>query len=110
MIKKILISLTLITIIGCCWFFFTLFDAIDLAPTKSDHLASEEKWKIEQRADIDSCEKHVLKNQIDLRRRSAKRVSELAFRMQTFLFFAVCIQIVLLVILILVPKRYILRI
>ncbi|MGJ1416991.1 MULTISPECIES: hypothetical protein [Sphingobacterium] len=52
MIKKILISLTLITIIGCCWFFFTLFDAIDLAPTKNNHLASEEKWKIEQRADI----------------------------------------------------------
>ncbi|MGJ1536013.1 hypothetical protein ACR784_13415 [Sphingobacterium multivorum] len=52
MIKKILISLTLITIIGCCWFFFTLFDAIDLAPTKNNHLASEEKWKIEQRDDI----------------------------------------------------------
>ncbi|MNJ95365.1 hypothetical protein D3C87_130760 [compost metagenome] len=52
MIKKILISLTLITILGCCWFFFTLFDAIDLAPTKNNHLANEEKWKIEQRADI----------------------------------------------------------
>ena len=60
MIKKILISLTSITIIGCCWFFFTLFDAIDLAPTKNNHLASEEKWKIEQQADIDSCEKNVL--------------------------------------------------
>ncbi|WON94295.1 hypothetical protein ACLCDV_10015 [Sphingobacterium sp. Lzh-3] len=110
MIKKILISLTLITIIGCCWFFFTLFDAIDLAPTKNNHLASEEKWKIEQRADIDSCEKHLLKNQIDLRRGNAKRVSELAFRTQTILFFVICIQIVILLILLIVPKRYIFKI
>ncbi len=103
MIKKsIVIGLATMTIIICGWLILGLTSSLDIPSNKNDQLASEQKWQVDQRTDIDSCEKQMIKNQIDLKRINERRISEQAFQTQLFALLIIVFQLILIVFVVLI--------
>jgi len=95
--KVIALSLSIITIIICGWLILKNIDHLDIAYNKVDTYIMWEKQKIDKRTDIDFCEKQLLKNDLDCRRKNDRIESEIAFQAQAFAFIIIIIQLILLV-------------
>jgi len=63
------------------------------------------KNKINERSDIDECEKKILTNKIDQNRTNAKYISQIAFQTQIISFVIIIIQLILFVFIFLIPKK-----
>ncbi|MDR6969541.1 uncharacterized protein YxeA [Flavobacterium arsenatis] len=103
--KTIAITLTLMTIVVCGWMFIDYVKHLDIASNKTDWYVMDAKHKINERTDIDDCEKKLLTNQIDLNRSNEKRISNFAFQTQIMLLAIIIIQIILLVFIVMMPKK-----
>lgn len=103
--KTIAISLTLITIVFCGWMIVNKLEKLDIVPNYTDTFASEDKRKINERTDIDDCEKKILRNQVDQNRAKFREMSDEAFQTQIILFVVMIIQLVLLVFISIMPKK-----
>ncbi|UIR56784.1 hypothetical protein LZQ00_02960 [Sphingobacterium sp. SRCM116780] len=95
--KIIALSLSLITIVICGWLIIKQLHLLDIPPNKNDTYAMWEKQEIDARTDIDTCEKKVLKNQIDLKRKNERYISDIVFENQRITLAVVIIQLILLV-------------
>ncbi|MBL3657354.1 hypothetical protein [Fulvivirga sediminis] len=87
--KIVVVMLCLATISVCSWLFLERVNLLDIPSNKNDFYANIEKQKIDERIDIHSCEKSILKREIDLIRRKEKELSQIAWQTQ------VCTQIVI---------------
>ncbi|WP_139350999.1 hypothetical protein [Sphingobacterium sp. CZ-UAM] len=106
MIKKsIVIVLAVMTIIICGWLILGLTSSLDIPSNKNDQFASEQKWQVDQRSDIDSCEKQLIKNQIDLKRVNERQISERAFQTQLFALLIIVFQLILIVLVVLICRK-----
>jgi|SRR5690606_25763331 len=103
--KVIALSLSIITIIICSWLILKNIDHLDIAYNKTDWYAMDSKRKIDDRIDIDFCEKQILKDRIDQRRNNARIESEIAFQAQAFASIIIIIQLVLLVFIFMIPNK-----
>lgn len=106
MIKKsIVIVLAAVTILICGWLILGLMSSLDIPPNKNDQFASEQKWRVDQRSDIDSCEKQIIKNQIDLKRVNERQVSGRAFQTQILALLIIVLQLILIVFVVLIRRK-----
>lgn len=104
--KKIIpLSLSIITIIICGWLILKNIDHLDIAYNKTDWYAMDSKRKIDERIDIDFCEKQILKDRIDQSRNNARIESNMAFETQVFAFIIIIIQLILLVFIFMIPNK-----
>ncbi|MPS72357.1 MAG: hypothetical protein E2590_04315 [Chryseobacterium sp.] len=103
--KIIAISLSAITIIVCCYLIVIKMGSLDIPVNKNEWYAMDAIHKIEDRTDIDECEKKVLKGKVKQDRENAKRVSNDAFQVQVIAFGVIIIQVFLLVLIILMPSK-----
>ncbi|WP_027381786.1 hypothetical protein [Epilithonimonas caeni] len=103
--KIIAISLSAITIIVCCYLIVIKMGSLDIPVNKNEWYAMDTIHKIEDRTDIDECEKKVLKGKVKQDRENAKRVSNDAFQVQVIAFGVIIIQVFLLVLIILMPSK-----
>lgn len=78
---------------------------MDIASNKTDWYAMDSKRKIDERIDIDFCEKQILKDRIDQSRNNARIESNMAFETQVFAFIIIIVQLVLLVFIIMMPSK-----
>ena len=106
--KIIALSLSIITIIICGWLILVNIDHLDIASNKTDWYAMDGKRKIDERTDIDFCEKQVLKSEIDCSRKNDRRESEIAFHAQSVAFIIIIVQLILLVFIAFMPQKLIL--
>ncbi|SDG45993.1 hypothetical protein [Epilithonimonas hungarica] len=79
--------------------------SLDIPVNKNEWYAMDAIHKIEDRTDIDECEKKVLKERVKQDRENAKRVSNDAFQIQVIAFGVIIIQIFLLVFIVLIPSK-----
>ena len=103
--KIIALSLSIITIIICGWLILKNIDHLDIASNKTDWYAMDSKRKIDERIDIDFCEKQVAKAKIDQTRANDKIESNIAFQAQAFAFVIIIIQFVLIIFIIMIPRK-----
>lgn len=103
--KSIVIVLAAMTIIICGWLILGLMSSLDIPSNKNDQFASEQKWKVDQRSDIDSCEKQIIKNQIDLKRVNERKISERAFQTQLLALLIIGLQLILIVFVVLIRRN-----
>ncbi|MDP9955412.1 uncharacterized protein YxeA [Epilithonimonas hungarica] len=103
--KIIAISLSIITIIICCYLIVIKMSSLDIPVNKNEWYAMDAIHKIEDRADIDEYEKRVLKERVKQDRENAKRVSNDAFQIQVIAFGVIIIQIFLLIFIVLMPSK-----
>lgn len=103
--KIIALSLSIITIIICGWFILKNIDHLDIASNKTDWYAMDSKRKIDERTDIDFCEKQILKDRIDQSRNNSRIQSNMAFETQVFAFIIIIIQLILLVFIFMMPSK-----
>lgn len=103
--KTIAISLSIITIIFCGWMIVNRLEKLDIIPNYTDTYASENKRKIDERTDIDDCEKKLLRNQVDQNRATFREISDEAFHTKIILLVVMVIQLVLLVFISMMPKK-----
>lgn len=103
--KIIALSLSIITIIFCGWLILKNIDRLDIAYNKTDWYAMDSKRKIDERIDIDFCEKQILKARIDQSRNNARIESNMAFETQVFAFIIIIIQLILLVFIFMIPNK-----
>jgi len=105
MIKKsVVIVLAAVTILTCGWLILGLMSSLDIPSNKNDQFASEQKWRVDQRSDIDSCEKQIIKNQIDLKRANERQISGRAFQTQILVLLIIVLQLILIVFVILIRR------
>ncbi len=78
---------------------------LDIPSNKNDTYASFEKQKINNRTDINECEKDILKNAIDFERENKRQISVISYQTQITAFVIILIQIVLLIIILMIPKK-----
>lgn len=100
--KSIVIVLAVATILTCCWLILGLMSSLDIPSNKNDQFASEQKWEVDQRSDIDSCDKQIMKNQIDLKRADERQISERAFQTQILALLITVLQLILIVFVVLI--------
>ncbi|MCS4226029.1 hypothetical protein [Sphingobacterium sp. BIGb0165] len=106
MIKKsVVIILAVMTILICGWLILGLVSSLDIPSNKNDQFASEQKWRVDQRSDIDSCEKQIIKNQIDLKRANERQISGRAFQTQILALLIIVLQLILIVFVILIRRK-----
>ncbi|ULT25533.1 MULTISPECIES: hypothetical protein [Sphingobacterium] len=106
MIKKsVVIVLAAMTILICGWLILGLVSSLDIPSNKNDQFASEQKWRVDQRSDIDSCEKQIIKNQIDLKRANERQISGRAFQTQILALLIIVLQLILIVFVILIRRK-----
>jgi|GEM_PF-405863 len=103
--KSIVIVLAAITILTCGWLILSLMNSLDIPSNKNDQFASEQKWRVDQRSDIDSCEKQIIKNQIDLRRANERQISGRAFQTQILALLIIVFQLILIVFVVLIRRK-----
>jgi len=103
--KIIALLLSIITIIICSWLILKNIDHLDIASNKTDWYAMDSKRKIDERIDIDFCEKQILKDRIDQSRNNYIIESNMAFETQVFAFIIIIVQLVLLVFIIMMPSK-----
>ena len=103
--KKIAIFLSLLTITICGWIIVDRLQYLDIPQNKNEWYAMNEKSKINTRTDIDQCEKNLLTNKIDQQRAIKVYVSGIAFQTQVIAFSIILIQIVLLIFIMLMPRK-----
>lgn len=103
--KSIVIVLAVVTILTCGWLTLSLVDSLDIPSNKNDQFASEQKWQVDQRSDIDSCEKQMIKNQIDLKRVNERQISGMAFQIQLFALLIIVLQLILIVFVVLIYRK-----
>lgn len=103
--KKIAIFLSVITIFICGWLIINRLNFLDIPSNKNDAYASFEKRKIDDRIDINECEKDILKNEIDFDRQKKRQISAIAYQTQIISFVIILIQIVLLILILRMPKK-----
>lgn len=103
--KSIVIVLAAMTILTCGWLIVSLMDSLDIPSNKNDQFASEQKWQVDQRGDIDSCEKQIIKNQIDLKRANERQNSGRAFQTQVLALFMIVLQLILIVFMVLIHRK-----
>lgn len=103
--KIIALSLSIITIVICSWLILKNLDHLDIASNKTDTYIMWEKQKIDDRTDIDLCEKKVLKSELDCRRKNDQIESNIAFQAQVFAFIIIIVQLVLLVFIFIIPSK-----
>ena len=102
--KAAAIILASITILICGWLIFSKIAALDIPTNKNDWYAMDRKRKVDERTDIDLCEKQILKTQIDSIRANERQIAETAFETQLFAFAIIIVQLMLIVIILLFPK------
>jgi peptidoglycan hydrolase CwlO-like protein len=95
--KTIVFILSISTIIISCWYFTKQLNYLDIVSTKNDQYSSFQKREIENRNDINDCQKEILKNQVDLKRTNKKEISKLAAETQFVLLTIIFIQLIILV-------------
>ncbi|UUV20481.1 hypothetical protein [Paenimyroides aestuarii] len=103
--KIIALSLSISTIIISGWLILKNIDHLDIASNKIDSYIIWEKKKIDERIDIDFCEKQLLKNNLDCRRKNDRIESEIAFQTQFFALIIIIIQLILLVFILMSPTK-----
>ncbi len=103
--KYIIISSSIITIIICGWLVLNRLEFLDIPSNKNDWYAMHSKRKIQERTDIDECEKKILINNIDKDREYKKRYSGIAFQTQIIAFIVIVIQLILLFTLLIPPIK-----
>lgn len=103
--KKVAIFLSIITIVICGWLIINRLNLLDIPSNKNDTYASFEKQKINNRTDINECEKDILKNAIDFERENKRQISVISYQTQITAFVIILIQIVLLIIILMIPKK-----
>jgi translation elongation factor EF-1beta len=79
--------------------------SLNVPVNKNEWYAMDAIYKIEDRTDIDDCEKRVLKENVKQDRENDKRVSNNAFQIQIIAFGVIIIQIFLLVFIVLIPSK-----
>lgn len=106
MIKKsVVIVLGAMTILICGWLILGLVSSLDIPSNKNDQFASEQKWQVDQRNDIDSCAKQIIKNQIDLKRANERQISGKAFQTQILALLIIVLQLILIVFVVLIRRK-----
>jgi hypothetical protein len=106
MIKKsVVIVLAAMTILICGWLILGLMSSLDIPSNKNDQFASEQKWQVDQRNDIDSCAKQIIKNQIDLKRANERQISGKAFQTQILALLIIVLQLILIVFVVLIRRK-----
>ena len=106
MIKKsVVIVLAAVTILTCGWLILGLMSSLDIPSNKNDQFASEQKWQVDQRNDIDSCAKQIIKNQIDLKRANERQISGKAFQTQILALLIIVLQLILIVFVVLIRRK-----
>ncbi|MNG79395.1 hypothetical protein D3C87_623710 [compost metagenome] len=106
MIKKsVVIVLAAMTILICGWLILGLMSSLDIPSNKNDQFASEQKWQVDQRNDIDSCAKQIIKNQIDLKRANERQISGRAFQTQILALLIIVLQLILIVFVVLIRRK-----
>lgn len=103
--KWIAIIFCLITIVVSGWFVVNQMGSLDIPSNKNDQYAAQQKWEINERTDIDKCEKAVLKNKIDAGRAIRREGAAHAFEKQFFAMFVIVMQIVILIVVCLMPRK-----
>ena len=103
--KIIALALSLITILICGWLIIDNVKHLDIASNKTDWYAMDAKNKIHARTDIDNCEKNLLQNQIDQKRKNERHNSQIAFQTQLVAFVLIALQLILLVLILLIPNK-----
>ncbi|WP_158655600.1 hypothetical protein [Sphingobacterium sp. HMA12] len=103
--KSIVIVLAVVTILACGWLILSLMDSLDIPSNKNDQFASEQKWRVDQRTDMDSCEKQIIKNQIDLKRVNERQISGRAFQTQILALFMIVLQLILIVFVVWIGRK-----
>ncbi len=103
--KNIALSLSFITIIICGWIIVNGLQFLDIPSNKNEWYAKDAKNKINERSDIDECEKKILTNKIDQERTQKKYISEIAIQTQMISFVIIIIQLLLLLFIFLIPKK-----
>ncbi|WP_291870614.1 hypothetical protein [Maribacter sp.] len=103
--KTIAIILSILTIITCVWLILNRLDLLYIPANKIEHVASFEKQQINNRTDINACEKKILINQIDSDQKNNRRISNIAFKTQFTAFVIIVIQLVLVVVILMMPKK-----
>lgn len=78
--KIIALSLSIVTILFCSWIIVSKIEKLDLVPNYTDSYASENKRKIDQRTDINDCEKKALRSQVDLQQANLREISVKLFK------------------------------
>ncbi|WP_312322915.1 hypothetical protein [Soonwooa sp.] len=95
----------MITIIISGWFVSNQIGPLDIPSNKNDQYAAKQKWEINERTDIDKCEKTVLINRIDAGRALRREVAAQSFEKQVFAMFVIVMQIVILIVVSLMPRK-----
>ncbi|RKE88299.1 hypothetical protein [Epilithonimonas arachidiradicis] len=103
--KLIAVSLCIITMIICGFLIVKKLDSLDIASNKTDWYVMDSIRKIEERTDIDDCEKKILKKEIQTKRQNEKDKSGIAFETQIYAFGIIMIQIILLFFIIMMPSE-----
>lgn len=103
--KWIAIVLCLITIGVSGWFVVNQMGSLDIPSNKNDQYAAQQKWEIQERKDIDNCEKEKLIAGIDAGRALDRASSAHAFEKQVFALFVMVVQILLLIFISLMPRK-----
>jgi len=104
--KKIsIIILSVLTIISSSIIVVNHLVFLDIPSNKNEQYASFEKTRINNRTDINECEKKILITEISLERNSQKKISNIIFPIQFMMFVIIIIQIILLVLVLMTQKK-----
>ncbi|WP_300671203.1 hypothetical protein [Soonwooa sp.] len=103
--KWIAIILCLVTIVVSAWFFINQMNSLDIPSNKNDQFAAQQKWEIQERKDIDNCEKEKLIAGIDAGRALDRKIAGHAFEKQVFAIFIIITQIIILIVVSLMPRN-----
>lgn len=103
--KATAIILASVTIIICGWLIFSKIAELDIPTNKNDWYAMDRKRKVDDRKDIDLCQKEILKTKIDLTRANERQNAATAFETQLISVAIIIVQLLLIVIIVLIPKN-----
>ncbi len=78
---------------------------LDIASNKSDTYAMWEKRKIDEKTDIDFCEKQLLKGKIDQSRENDRIESNIALQNQFAAIIVIIVQFILLVFIVFMQSK-----
>ena len=103
--RYIAVVLTIITIGICGWQIVNSVDLLDIASNKNDWYALSQKNKIENRTDISSCEKAIMKSQIDFERKNKRQISGITYQWQVVGLIVIIVQFILLIVMVTMSKK-----
>ena len=103
--KKIVIILSVITIISSGYLIVNNLDLLDIPSNKNEQSASFKKQRINNRTDINKCEKEILKTKINLERKSKKKISNIILPIQFFLLVIILVHIVIIILVLMMPQK-----